>query len=442
MRIFDFLFKHIYAKGIVLVTLIFGMKILLKKATVLDQKSPFNTRTVDILIIDGKIKDISERINISSELVISEKNLHVSSGWFDSSVCFGEPGFEERETIKNGLKTASCSGFTDICLHPNTLPKIDNSSILNFLRLSDSEYPCKIHPIASFSINGDGKQMTEFFDLYNAGAVAFGDFLVPIKNPNLLKSALLYVQTFDGLIISTPRDPYLNIQGLVNEGVKSTKLGLSSIPFIAETIQIQIDISILEYTGGKLHIPFVSSSESIEIIRKAKKKGLNISASVPIANLVFNDEILDGFNTNYKLFPPIRGKEDQKKLKEGVLDGTIDVVASHHQPINSELKQVDFISAEYGTISLEIMFGLLNKIFSIEKVIEILTKGRKIFNLENPKIDIGSNACMTFFDPSKRDIFTADRIISTSKNCAFIDMDIVGMVYGCINENKIYYPQN
>ena len=244
------------------------------------------------------------------------------------------------------------------------------------------------------------------------------------------------------MIISTPRDPYLNIEGLVNEGQTSTKLGLSSIPFIAETIQIQRDISILEYTGGKLHIPYVSSSESIEIIRNAKKSGLNISASVPIANLVFNDEILEGFNTNYKLFPPIRSKEDQKKLKEGVLDGTIDIVTSHHQPINLELKQVDFISAEYGTISLEIMFGLLNKIFSIEKVVEILTRGRNIFNLENPKIDIGANACMTFFDPSKRDIFTVDNIISTSKNCAFIDMDIVGVVYGCINENKICYPLN
>ena len=418
------------------------MKILLKKATVLDHKSPFHTRTVDILIINGKIKDISESINVSAELVISRKNLHVSSGWFDSSVCFGEPGFEERETIKNGLKTASYSGFTNICLQPNTLPKIDNSSILSFLKVGDSEYPCKIHPIASFSIGGNGNKMTEFYDLHNCGAVAFGDFLAPIKNPNLLKSALLYVQTFDGLIISTPRDPYLNIEGLVNEGQTSTKLGLSSIPFIAETIQIQRDISILEYTGGKLHIPYVSSSESIEIIRNAKKSGLNISASVPIANLVFNDEILEGFNTNYKLFPPIRGKEDQKKLKEGVLDGTIDIVTSHHQPINSELKQVDFISAEYGTISLEIMFGLLNRIFSIEKVVEILTRGRNIFNLEIPKIDIGANACMTFFDPSKRDIFTVDNIISTSKNCAFIDMDIVGVVYGCINENKICYPLN
>ena len=423
----------------VLVNLLFNMKILLKNATVLEHKSPFHTKTVDILIVDGKIKDISESINASAELVISEKNLHVSSGWFDSSVCFGEPGFEDRETIKNGLKTASYSGFTDICLQPNTFPKIDNSSVLSYLNASVFEYPCKIHPIACFSIDGNGKKMTEFFDLHNGGAIAFGDFLTPIKNPNLLKSALLYVQTFDGLIISTPRDPYLNLNGLVNEGLKSTQLGLSSIPFIAETIQIQRDISILEYTGGKLHIPYISSLESIEIIRNAKKSGLNISASVPISNLVFNEEILDGFNSNYKLFPPIRSKEDQKKLKEGVLDGTIDIVTSHHQPVNSELKQVDFNSAEYGTISLEAMFGLLNKIFSIEKVIELLTKGRNIFNLENPKIEIGANACLTFFDPSKRDKFTVDKIMSTSKNCAFIDMEIIGSVYGCINENKIYH---
>ena len=426
----------------VLVTLFFDMSILLKNATVLDFNSSFHTKTVDILIVDGKIIDISENINTSAELVISEKNLHVSSGWFDSSVCFGEPGFEDRETIINGLKTASYSGFTDICLQPNTYPKIDNNSILSFLKTRDSEYPCKIHPIACFSIDGKGKKMTEFFDLHKGGAIAFGDFLAPIKNPNLLKSALLYVQTFDGLIISTPRDPYLSLNGLVNEGIKSTQLGLSSIPSIAETIQIQRDISILNYTGGKLHIPYVSSLESIEIIRNAKKNGLNISASVPIANLAFNDEILDGFNSNYKLFPPIRGKEDQKKLKEGVLDGTIDIVTSHHQPINSELKQVDFNSAEYGTISLEAMFGVLNKIFSIEKVVELLTKGRNIFNLEIPKIDKGESACITFFDPSKRDKFSTDNIISTSKNCAFIDFEIIGKVYGCINENKIHYNKN
>ena len=366
--------------------------------------------------------------------------MHVSTGWFDSSVCFGEPGFEDRGDNKKGLKTASHSGFTDICLQPNTSPRIDNNSILSFLKSHEYEYPCKIHPIACLSIDGKGKKMTEFFDLHKGGAaVAFGDFLTPIKNPNLLKSALLYVQCFDGLIMSTPRDPYINLNGTVNEGVKSTELGLASIPSIAETIQIQRDISILEYTGGKLHIPYISSSESVEIIRNAKKNGLNVTTSVPIANLIFNDDILDGFNSNYKLFPPIRNKEDQKMLKEGVLDGTIDIVTSHHQPINPELKQVDFNSAEYGTISLETMFGLLNKIFSIEKVIDILTKGRSIFNIQNPKIEIGANACLTFFDPSKRDTFSFDKIISTSKNCAFVDMEIIGKVYGCINENKFHY---
>ena len=418
------------------------MKILLKTAIVLDSSSPFHTKTVDILIEDGKIKEISDKIYSSAELIISKKNLHVSLGWFDSSVCFGEPGLEVRETIQNGLKTASHSGFTDICLQPNTSPRIDNNSILSYLKRHVYEYPCEIHPVACFSIGGKGKNMTEYFDLHKGGAVAFGDFLTPIKNPNLLKSALLYVQPFDGLIISTPRDPYINLNGVVNEGVKSTELGLLSIPTIAETTQIQRDLSILEYTGGKLHIPYISSLESVDIIRNAKKNGLRVSASVPIANLIFNDNVLDGFNSNYKLFPPIRNKEDQKILKEAVLDGTIDIVTSHHHPINAELKKVDFNSAEYGTISLETMFGLLNKIFSIEKVIDILTKGRSIFNIQNPKIEIGANACLTFFDPSKRDKFTFDKIISTSKNCAFVDMEIIGKVYGCINKNKIYNLQN
>ena len=179
------------------------MKILLKNSTVLQHGSRFHSKIVDILIKEGKIIDISDNIDVSAEVIVSNNNLHVSSGWFDSSVCFGEPGFEERETIQNGLKTASHSGFTDICLQPDTLPKIDNNSLLTFLKAHSSKYPCKIHPIACFSINGKGKKMTEFYDLHKGGAVAFGDFLIPIKNPNLLKSSLLYVQTFDGLIIST-----------------------------------------------------------------------------------------------------------------------------------------------------------------------------------------------------------------------------------------------
>ncbi|MDA9984718.1 dihydroorotase [Flavobacteriaceae bacterium] len=412
------------------------MKILLKNATIIDPKGAFHLQQVDIYICNGILEEIGEHLSMEVDKIIKKENLHVSMGWFDSSVCFGEPGYEERETLENGLKTAALSGFTDIALEPETNPRVDAQSAVVQLKKYTTNSPTALHPIASFTKGQEGKYLTEFFDLQNHGASAFGDFLNPIENPELLKTALLYSQAFDALLLSTPNDNRIGSQGVAHEGKMSTQLGLSGIPTINETLQINRDLHVLSYTGGKLHIPCISSSESVAIIREAKKNGLDISCSVALANLCYTEKQLIGFDTNAKLLPPLRTKEDQAALKEGLLDGTIDMVTSHHQPLNKELKHVEFEHAAPGTIGLEAMFGVLMTLFPLEKTLHLLTKGKKRFGVQESKIQLGEKACLSLFNPDGSSNFTKEDIYSSAKNCVFIGQTIQGKVYGSIHGNK------
>lgn len=412
------------------------MNYLLKNVTILDSKGAYHLQEVDVFISNGIIEKIGKNLDQAADKIIDKKGLHLSVGWFDSSVCFGEPGHEERETLRNGLKTASYSGFTDIALEPDLQPKVDSQSAVVHLKNYHSEYPTALHPIANFSKEGKGVHLSEFFDLQNNGAIGFGDFLRPIQNPELLKIALLYAQGIDSVILSTPQDDRIGGNGVAHEGETSTQLGLKGRPSLNEILQVQRDIQILDYSGGKLHIPCISTAEAVALVREAKKDGMNISCSVALANLCFTEESLFGFDTNFKLLPPLRTKRDCEALKEGLLDGTIDMVTSHHQPLNSELKKVEFEHAQPGTIGLEAMFGVLNTLFPLEKTIQYLTQGREIFGLKQPKIAEGEIANLTLFIPHSTSIFTSENIHSSSKNCAFIDHPTQGEVIGTIQQNK------
>ena len=413
------------------------MKILLKNATIIDPKGAFHLQEVDVYIQEGKIDAIGTNLAHEADITVKKDNLHLSMGWFDSSVCFGEPGFEERETLSNGLRTAALSGFTAIALEPETQPTTDSQSAVVQLKNYRSEHPTDIYPIAAFTKGQAGKLMTELYDLQNNGAIAFGDFLRPIKNPELLKTALLYAQRFNAIILSSPQENCIGGNGVAHEGNSSTQLGLSGIPSLNETLQITRDLHILAYTGGRLHIPFVSTAEGVELIRSAKKKGLKVSCSVALANLCYTEEALFGFDTRFKVFPPLRTETDRAALKEGLLDGTIDMVSSHHQPLNKELKQVEFEHATAGTVGLEAAFCLLNTLFPTQKVIQFLTKGRTTFGLKTTKIEEGQPANLSLFTPNGAGKFTAKDLHSTSQNCAFIGHNTQGKVYGSINGDKI-----
>ena len=359
------------------------MNALLKSATIVDPKSDFHNETVDILIEKGVISKISKRIsNPKNYKEIKRNNLHVSQGWFDSSVSFGEPGYEERETIQNGLKTAAKAGFTSVAVNANTNPVIDSNADISFLKLKSTKNATKLYPIGALTQNSEGQRLAELFDMNNAGAVAFYDYQHPIENPNLMKLALQYASNFNGLVCSFPQESKISGLGVMNENVTSTSLGLKGNPALAEELQVARDLFILEYTEGKLHIPTISTAKSVELIRAAKKKKLNVTCSAATHNLIFTDEQLTTFNTNFKVLPPLRTQKDNDALIEGLKDGTIDMVTSDHNPIDIEDKKIELDFAKYGTIGLESSFGALNSIFTIKKSIEILTKGKERFGIE------------------------------------------------------------
>ncbi|WP_417360245.1 dihydroorotase [Galbibacter sp.] len=414
------------------------MNILIKSAKIIAPKKSYNQQTKDILIIDGTITKIEDQIETSEQVTeISLDNLHVSDGWFDSSVCFGEPGYEDRETIENGLDTAAFSGYTAVAVNPNTHPVADTNADIGFIKSKGASKAASLYPIAALTTKSDGVDLAELFDMKNAGAVAFGDYQKPIANPNLLKIALQYTQNFNGLVLSFPMENKVIGKGVVNEGVLSTRLGLKGIPALSEELQIVRDLFILEYTGGKLHIPTISTKLSVDLIKKAKEKGLDVSCSVALANLVLNENELEDFDTNYKVLPPLRTEEDRKALVEGVKKGVIDFVTSDHNPIDIENKNIEFDHALFGTIGLEASFGLLLQQFPLETVIKTLTSGKERFGITDTSIEVGNKANITLFDPEPNYKFDKSDILSLSTNCAFTGKEIKGKVYGVISNNLI-----
>lgn len=409
------------------------MNILIKSATIIDTKSGFHNKKVDILIENGTITNIGiELKNPKRYREYSAENLHVSQGWFDSSVSFGEPGYEERETIENGLKTAALSGFTSVAINCNTDPVLDSYTDISFVLGKALASPVKLYPVGALTKAGSGQELAELYDMKNAGAVAFYDYQQPIANPNLMKLALQYASNFDGMVCSFPQESKISGAGVMNENVTSTSLGLKGNPALAEELQIARDLFLLEYAGGKLHIPTISTSKSVDLIRNAKKQKLNVTCSVAIHNLMLTDNELNTFNANFKVLPPLRTQTDCDALVEGLKDGAIDMVTSDHNPIDIEHKKMEFDLAKYGTVGLESSFGALNKLFTTKKAIELLTKGKERFGIGSTPINIGNTADITLFNPSEEYVFTKENILSTSKNAIFEGFALKGKVYGII----------
>ncbi|HPE83199.1 MAG TPA: dihydroorotase [Aequorivita sp.] len=414
------------------------MKLLLKSATIVDASSKHHLKKRDVLIENGKISKIAGTIPSSEKIKeVSLKNLHISQGWFDCSVSFGEPGFEERETIQNGLKTAAYSGFTSVAVNANSFPVTDNKGQIKFLKSKADGNAVSLYPIGALTVGSKGTDLAELYDMQNEGAISFYDYKNPIANANLLKIALQYTQNFDGLVQSFPFEKSVARNGMVNEEATSTRLGLKGIPALSEELQIIRDLYILEYTGGKLHIPTISTKKSVELIKDAKKKGLNITCSVAIFNLILTDDVLECFDTNYKLLPPLRTKEDTKALLKGLKDGTIDGATSDHNPIDIEHKKTEFEHALFGSIGLEGCFGSLNTVLGIEEAVRALTGLKNTFGIPSEKIEEGNRAELTLFNPDENWEFSEKDIISTSKNTALLGMKLKGRPYGILSNNKL-----
>lgn len=415
------------------------MNLLIKQAKIIDKHSDYHLKTMDIFIENGKITTIAKVINPTKpHKIISLDNLHLSSGWFDTSVCFGEPGYEERETLLHGLDVAAKSGFTAVAVNPVTNPVNDNKSGIRFLIDKAQNHLVNVYPFGSLTQKSEGKELAELFDMQQAGAIAFTDYGKGIINANLLKLALQYAQNFDALVMDFPLDLSLSADGQMHEGVQSTKNGFKGIPAMAEIIQIKRDLTLLSYTGGRLHIPNITCKRSVQLIKNAKKKGLNVTCSVAAHHLVLTDDAITDFNTSFKVSPPLREASDVKALINGVLDGTIDMLTSDHNPIDIENKKIEFAHAMNGTIGLESFFGATNKVIDLETLIDAITsKPRACFRIEPTSVKENKLANLTLFNPEGAYKFENKNILSTSKNAIFLNKTLTGKVYGVINNGKI-----
>ncbi len=414
------------------------MKILFRNVKIIDKSSAFNNQIVDVKVNAGIIELIDKNLeNKDNSQEISLDNLHISQGWFDSSVSFGEPGFEDCESIENGLQVAANSGFTAIALQPNTNPVVDNQALVQFVKTKSLGFATDLYPIGAFTKKSESKDLAEMFDMKNAGAVAFGDYAKSVANANLLKIGLQYVQDFDGLLLAFCQDENVASNGIANESEATIHLGLKGIPNLAEELQVARNLFLLEYTGGKLHFPTLSTAKSVDLIRQAKAKKLNVSCSVSVHHLTLTDAALQNFDTRFKVSPPLRTEIDRLALVEAVLDGTIDMITSDHNPIAIEHKKMEFDLAKNGTVGLESAFGMLQTILPLEVIIEKFTGSKKIFNIESSKIEVGEKANFTLFNPDEESIFTKDDILSKSKNSAFLGQTMLGVVYGVFNNNQL-----
>lgn len=414
------------------------MNLIIRAAKVIDPESSFHDAVVDLQIENGIFTKIAQTLpNNSNFKEVRLDNLHISQGWFDSSVCLGEPGFEDRETISNGLEVAAKSGFTAVAMQPNSHPIIDSQSQVAFVLSKAAGSATDLYPIGALTKESLGKDLAELYDMKNAGAVAFGDYNKNTDNPNLLKIALQYTQDFDALVIAFSQDSDIKGNGVVNEGIVSTRLGLKGIPALAEELAVARNLFVLEYTGGKLHLPTLSTELSVKLVKAAKAKGLQITCSASVHNLTLTDEKLDGFDSRYKVSPPLRNEDDRRALVKAVKDGTIDMITSDHNPIDIEHKKMEFDLAKNGTIGLESAFGALGTVLPLEVIVEKLTSGKEVFGIEKSVIAEGNTACVTLFNPNQEWVFANEDIDSKSKNAALLGMPMKGKAYGIFNNKKL-----
>ena len=415
------------------------MSVLLKNCYIFDFHSPFHKMLKDLLISDDGMMQFADQVQEGIKTYDLE-GAWVCPGFCDMMSNFCEPGNEYKEDIETGTMSAIYGGFTDVCLLPNNDPVTDTKSGVEFIRSKSRQVD--LHPIAALGLSAKCENLTEILDLKDAGVVAFSNGHLPISSGEFLMKALQYMRHFDGLIISRSANLSLSMGTHMHEGVMSTTLGLRGEPSISEKIHLGEQLDILRYTGGRIHFSLVSSAGGVEMIRNAKREGLNVTCDVGVNHMVFTDEHLFDFDTNYKVSPPFRSEQDRKALIEGVNDGTIDAIVTSHEPQDKESKFVEFDMAKFGIISLQTAFSTLISIqeeLDIEKAICSFTHGSRSILKQSPiVIEEGCRAKLAIFDPEMKWTLDASTSMSKSWNSPFWGKELTGKCIGIINGKKTY----
>lgn len=422
------------------------MKIILKQVTLLNPEQKLNQKN-DLLIEDGVIRKIGgfKPDDFKSAEVFEFENKYCVPGLFDMHVHLREPGREDEETVETGSNAAAAGGFTGVACMPNTNPDIDSAEIVRFIKEKAKDHLVDVYPVAAATLSRKGEALSPMYELFEAGAVAFSDDGVAIKNAGVLRNVLEYSKNFNTPVIEHCEEESM-ADGVINEGLNSTTLGLEGIPNVAEDLIVMRDIMMAEFIGGKVHIAHISSKNAVELVRQAKKKGIKVTAEVAPHHFTLTDDSIKTYDTNYKMNPPLRTRADVDAIIEGLKDGTIDCIASDHAPHAIEEKEMEFIYAPNGIIGLETQLGLVvselvhKKHLTISQLVEKMAiNPRKILNLPVPQIKEGELANLTIFDSDM--IWTVDvsRFKSKAKNSPFDKRLMTGRSIAVINKKKMFF---
>jgi dihydroorotase len=417
------------------------MNILIRQAKIISSQSAHHNKTVDILIEGGTIAAIRRSIPAKGNVRIVEgKGLMVSAGWVDMQAVSCDPGFEHKEDLDTMIRCAAAGGFTAVCIHSYTHPALHNKSQIEYVLNKTQNRVVDVVPFGTITLEGKGKDMAEMYDMKLSGAAGFSDYKHAIKDAGMVMRALQYSTNIGSFIITHCNDESVSVGGQINEGEVSTALGLKGLPGLAEEIMVQRNISILEYAGGRMHIPTISTRGSVELIRKAKASGLDVTCGVAAANLFLDDSSLKEFDTDYKEDPPLRTKRDVQSLRHAVENGTIDVIVSDHLPQDVESKELEFDLADFGIINLQTAFscaleGL--KPEGLESIVKAFAENpRAILGLEQVIVGEGERANLTIFSTEQTTTLTEMSNQSKSRNSPFLNTSLKGRIIGVINGTK------
>jgi dihydroorotase len=417
------------------------MKVLIKKAKVIAQNSPYHNKVVDVFIENGIIKEIGN-IETKADKVIEGKDLHISVGFMDMRAFSKEPGFESMESLESLSEAAAKGGFTEVAIMPNTKPIIQSKESIKYFQHFSENSLVTLFPTAAVTKDLKGEDFTEMWDLLGAGVIAFTDGTKPLWNSDILYKTLQYLYPKKALLMNRAEETTLSAFGQMHEGIASTMMGTKGIPSEAEELMIMRDLKLLEYadlkhTNSLLHFSCISTTAAVKLIKKAKANGLPVSCDIAAHQLAFTDEDLSGFDTNLKVNPPFRSKRDIKALQKGLAEGTIDAIVSDHNPLDEEHKNMEFDLADFGVIGLQTAFSsaITYAEQNLETVISCFTSNpRAILKIHQPIIQVGEKANLTIFNPEESFTFEKKDIVSKSKNSPFIGKELKGKIIATFNK--------